>query len=53
MAKVMNIKDKPHQELVSDRIKETNWNKGSKAPLVVEFDTTEVCNLACPGCVKI
>lgn len=52
MAKVMNIKSKLHQQLVIDRIKQTNWHKGSDAPLVVEFDTTEVCNLACPGCIS-
>jgi MoaA/NifB/PqqE/SkfB family radical SAM enzyme len=52
MAKVMNIKNKLHQKLVIDRIKETNWHIGSNAPLVVEFDTTEVCNLACPGCIS-
>ena len=52
MAKVMNIKDKLHQKMVVERIKETNWHKGSDAPLVVEFDTTEVCNLACPGCIS-
>lgn len=52
MAKVMNIIKKLHQKTVIDRIKETNWHKGSNAPLVVEFDTTEVCNLACPGCIS-
>jgi len=52
MPRVMNIKDKLHQQFVVDRIKKTNWHKGSSAPLVVEFDTTEVCNLACPGCIS-
>ena len=52
MPRVMNIKDKLYQEIVVQRIKETDWQKGSSAPLVVEFDTTEVCNLACPGCIS-
>lgn len=53
MAQTMNIKSKLHQQLVVDRIFETDWKGlGSTAPLVVEFDTTEVCNLACPGCIS-
>ncbi len=52
MAKVMNIMDKLHQDFVVDKVKSMDWNKGSDAPLVVEFDTTEVCNLACPGCIS-
>lgn len=53
MSHVMNIIDKLHQQLVVDRIKSTEWKgNGSTAPLVVEFDTTEVCNLACPGCIS-
>lgn len=52
MPQKMNIIDKLHQEFVVKKIKETNWAKGSTGPLVVEFDTTEVCNLACPGCIS-
>ena len=53
MSQVMNIKSKLHQELVVNRILETDWDgNGSTAPLVVEFDTTEVCNMACPGCIS-
>ena len=53
MSQVMNIKSKLHQQFVLDRIKETDWDGvGSPAPLVVEFDTTEVCNFACPGCIS-
>lgn len=52
MAEVMNIKNKLHQRFVVDKIKDTNWDSGSDSPLVVEFDTTEVCNLACPGCIS-
>lgn len=52
MAKKMNIKDKLYQEFVVDTVKNTDWDNGSTAPLVVEFDTTEVCDLACPGCIS-
>lgn len=52
MPQKMNILDKLHQEFVVKKIKETNWEIGSTGPLVVEFDTTEVCNLACPGCIS-
>ena len=46
MSKIMDIKNKLHQEFVVDKVKNTDWESGSSAPLVVEFDTTEVCNLA-------
>lgn len=52
MARKMNILDKLHQEFVVNKIKETDWTKGTTGPLVVELDTTEVCNLACPGCIS-
>lgn len=48
----MNIIDKLHQEFVMNKILSTDFNKGSTGPLVVEFDPTEVCNLACPGCIS-
>lgn len=52
MIQKMNIIDKLHQDFVVDKIKNTDWNKGTSGPLVVELDTTEVCNLACPGCIS-
>jgi len=52
MAEVMNIKSKLHQGFVVDKVKSIDWSRGSDSPLVVEFDTTEVCNLACPGCIS-
>lgn len=52
MSYKMNIVDKLHQEFVIKKIKDTDWKKGTKGPLVVEFDTTEVCNFACPGCIS-
>lgn len=48
----MNITDKLHQKFVVDKIKNTDWTVGTDGPLVVELDTTEVCNLACPGCIS-
>jgi MoaA/NifB/PqqE/SkfB family radical SAM enzyme len=52
MAEKMNILDKLHQGYVVDKIKNTDWNLGTDGPLVVELDTTEACNLACPGCIS-
>lgn len=48
----MNILGKLYQGFVVDKIKSTDWENGSSGPLVVELDTTEVCNLACPGCIS-
>lgn len=48
----MDIRNKLYQSFVVDKVKNIDWRKGSDAPLVVEFDTTEVCNLACPGCIS-
>lgn len=49
MSQKMNIITKLHQQYVVDRIKGSDWSRG---PLVVEMDTTEACNLACPGCIS-
>ena len=48
----MNIIKKLSQGFVLDKIKTTDWAEGSTNPLVVELDTTEACDLACPGCVS-
>lgn len=48
----MNITKKLSQNFVVKKIKETNWKIGTDAPLVVELDTTEACNMACPGCIS-
>jgi MoaA/NifB/PqqE/SkfB family radical SAM enzyme len=50
--KKMNIVKKLHQDFVIDKIKETNWQEGTNGPLIVELDTTEACDMACPGCVS-
>jgi MoaA/NifB/PqqE/SkfB family radical SAM enzyme len=52
MAQKMNIIIKLSQGFVLDKIRETDWVKGSTNPLVVELDATEACDLACPGCVS-
>ena len=48
MAQKMNIVSKLHQPFVVERIK----GDIKRGPLVVEWDTTEACNLACPGCIS-
>jgi MoaA/NifB/PqqE/SkfB family radical SAM enzyme len=50
--KKMNIVEKLHQDFVIDKIKSTDWEKGTDGPLIVELDTTEACDMACPGCVS-
>jgi len=52
MIKKMNITKKLHQQFVVDKIAATDWSKGSDGPLIVELDTTESCDLACPGCIS-
>lgn len=49
MPQRMNIVDKLHQQFIVDKLQDNKWKEG---PLVVEWDTTEVCNLACPGCIS-
>lgn len=48
----MNIITKLHQDFVVEKITNTDWEKGSDAPLIIELDTTEACDMACPGCVS-
>jgi MoaA/NifB/PqqE/SkfB family radical SAM enzyme len=50
--KKMNLVSKLYQADVVEVINKIDWSKGSDAPLVIELDTTEVCNLACPGCIS-
>ena len=52
MIKKMNIVTKLKQEFVVNKIKETDWKKGTTSPLIVELDPTAVCDLACPGCIS-
>jgi MoaA/NifB/PqqE/SkfB family radical SAM enzyme len=53
MPKKMNLISKLHQDFVIDKIQKTDWAVvGSESPLVVELDTTEACDLACPGCIS-
>ncbi len=52
MIKKMDIVSKLRQDFVIEKIKKTNWSKGTNAPLIVELDPTAVCDLACPGCIS-
>lgn len=52
MIKKMNIITKLKQDFVVDKIKKTDWSRGTDAPLIVELDPTAVCDLACPGCIS-
>lgn len=48
----LNIKDKLTQASVLDYLRKVDWQTTSPAPLVVEFDPTTQCNLACPDCIS-
>ena len=48
----MNLVRKLHQPFVVDKLHATDWNQGTDAPLIVELDTTEACDLACPNCIS-
>ncbi len=45
----MDIVKKLRQNFVLDHLQNGMWKNN---PLVVELDTTEVCNFACPGCIS-
>ena len=49
MTERMDLVSKLHQDFVIDKILGSEYENG---PLVVEWDTTEACNLACPGCIS-
>lgn len=49
MIERMDLVSKLHQDFVVAKIRGTEYENG---PLVVEWDTTEVCNLSCPGCIS-
>ncbi len=48
----LNLIKKLHQSSVAKRVAEIDWTVGAKAPMVVEFDPTTACNLACPDCIS-
>ena len=52
MSKKMNLIKKLYQNLVLEKLQNTDWEKGNSGPLVVELDPTSVCDLACPGCIN-
>lgn len=49
---IINIKQKLYQKTIIDSIRQIDWNISSDFPLVVEFDPTTACNLACPDCIS-
>ena len=48
----LNLTNKLHQASVVQRVSEVDWKTTSNAPMVVEFDPTTACNLACPDCIS-
>ena len=52
MSRVMDLTNKFYQDLVLQRIANTDWVKGNSSPLVVELDPTAACDLACLGCIS-
>jgi len=52
MSTKMDLTTKLRQEFVLDRIDSVASNENTCGPLVVELDTTEACDLACPGCIS-
>jgi MoaA/NifB/PqqE/SkfB family radical SAM enzyme len=52
MIKRMDITSKLYQKFVLEKIRQTDWSVGTDGPLIVELDTTEACDLACPGCIS-
>lgn len=48
----MDLLKKLRQSFVIDKLENTDWRQGTSAPLIVELDTTEACDLACPNCIS-
>jgi MoaA/NifB/PqqE/SkfB family radical SAM enzyme len=48
----VKVVDKLSQHEVVDYLEKVNWDTTSKNPLIVEFDPTTNCNLACPDCIS-
>ncbi|MDD5728857.1 MAG: radical SAM protein [Victivallales bacterium] len=48
----MSLKAKLRQRTFVNYFSGIDWEKGSDAPMVVEFDPTTACNLACPDCIN-
>ncbi|MCL2284594.1 MAG: radical SAM protein [Fibromonadales bacterium] len=48
----MNLVSKLHQPCEVNYIESLNLDDYSSNPHVVELDTTEICNLACRGCIS-
>lgn len=48
----LDIKEKLNQRTIQEFVGQIDWTHTSPAPLVVEFDPTTNCNLACPECIS-
>ena len=48
----IRLTNKLQQKSIVQHINSIDWNKGSEAPIVVEFDPTTACNLHCPDCIS-
>ena len=52
MHNILELEKKLRQDFVFDKIKQLVKKKFATNPLVVEFDPTTLCDLACPGCIS-
>lgn len=48
----IRLTNKLQQKSIVQHINTIDWNQGSEAPIVVEFDPTTACNLHCPDCIS-
>lgn len=48
----VKVVDKLHQSTVVNYLMNIDWASSSEHPLIVEFDPTTNCNLACPDCIS-
>ncbi len=48
----IKLTNKLQQQSIVQQINSIDWQQGSDAPIVVEFDPTTACNLHCPDCIS-
>ena len=48
----LELAKKLSQDFVYERIKRIKETGNLEGPLVIEFDPTTLCDLACPGCIS-
>ncbi|NGZ29433.1 MAG: radical SAM protein [Magnetococcales bacterium] len=51
-ADTLKLSAKLYGASILERLQALDWQQGSSAPLIIELDPTEHCNLACLGCVS-